>query len=252
MKTTDARLPTGIPATQAGQVSALEGGSAPVRSAAPSLQAPPTTRQPLADQANLRSTARGASSQLALRAEAQGRRQGTRQKRLKTDQVKELGRLERPAFEQLVAQVGGILGQVKSGAGLQEGMAQDTVWARLDEGLGAHREALAAAIQHAVRGPRSQLTKSGVDAMRASGTDTLMLQILARGKLSMSIVRAEMTRLSVGLRDNRLEAADIKKGLVTADGLLQRLALAGAPLEYGFANNGPRDLLLSFAASLHR
>ncbi|MCA9549222.1 MAG: hypothetical protein KC933_04255 [Myxococcales bacterium] len=251
MKTSDVRRPVVTPSTQAGQVGPVAGpeGGAPAH--AQTLQAPPTTRHPLADQPNLRGTTKGPSSQVAVLADNK-RRQGTRQKKLKTDAIKELGRLERPAFARLVGQIGSLLDQAKSAAGLAEGMGQDEIWARLDQAMEHHREELATSIQQAVRGPRSQLTKSGVDAMRASGTDTLMMQILARGKLSMSIVRAEMTRLSKGLREGNLEAADIKKGLVTADGLLQRLALAGAPLEYGYKDNGPRDLLLSFAASLHR
>ena len=255
MKSTDVRFTPAIPTSQAGQVSALDQPPVAPRPAGQPLRAPQTTRQPLPDQANLQTTAREASSQLALRtSESRSRRQGTRQKKLKTEQIRDLGRLERPAFAQLVAHVSDILGRAQGAAGAeaQAELSRGAQWAQLDAGLAPLREELATAIQQAVRGPRSQLTKSGVDAMRASGTDTLMLQILSRGKLSMSIVRSEMTRLSQGLRDDSLSAADVKKGLVTADGLLQRLALAGAPLEYGFQNNGPRDLLLSFAASLHR
>lgn len=251
MKSTDLNTRVGPNTTQALVPSSGVVKSQTPAAVQPNLQPPDVARSPLGESVNLQSSRRQVQGQVALRSGSRPH-QGTRTKKLKTEKLDQLTRLEATSFTALAQTLGEVLGAVRSAVGDTQGIDPSAVHRAIDGALARHRPALSTAIQQAVRGPRSALTKSGIDAMRASGADTLMFHVLLQGHLSMGVVRAEMTRMHEGIKDGGLSVADIKKGLVTADGLLQRFTLAGVDVQHSYKNNGPRDLLLSFASSLHR
>ncbi len=219
----------------------------------PKMVAPDVLRTPLPEAVNVGAAQRQGRGQLAVRGHGTHRpHPGTRTKKLKTDKIAQLTRLEETSFGPVTEHLKQVLGALRSQVGETSGRDATELHAAIDQGLQGHRAAFSGTIQQAVRGPRSTLTKAGIDAMRASGADTLMFQVLVKGQLDMGTVRSEMTRMHEGIKNGELSVADTKKGLVTADGLLQRFALAGVDVQHSFKNNGPRDLLLSFASSLHR
>lgn len=252
MKSTTLKNQSPIPGSNAIDHVANIGSDAAAKVEAQTLRAPDSTRAPLGEQQNLQATQRR-SGQLQVRAGSSTRaHQGTRSKKLKEERIDQLGRLEAVSFGPLAQRLEGVVADLREKVGALEGREAADVHTAVDAALEPHRAPFSTAIQQAIRGPRSALTKRGIDAMRASGADTLMFHVLLSGKLSMRMVHAEMGRLTRGLRGGDLSVTDIKKGLVTADGLLQRFRLAGVSVEHGYAGNGPRDLLLSFASSLHR
>lgn len=255
MKGTDLKTRPSIPGSTAVQqtVPVDKAGNGSVTAQNVALREPDSTRTPLGEQANIGATSRQVHGQLQVRSGRSGRaHQGTRSKKLKEERLDDLGRLERVSFGPLAERLRGVLATVQASIGDIAGRDPKDVHAAIDSAFEPSRASFSTAIQQAIRGPRSSLTKSGIDAMRASGADTLMMHVLIEGKLTMPMVHAEMQRLTQGLRDGRLSVADIKKGLVTADGLLQRFRLAGVEVQHEYKGNGPRDLLLSFASSLHR
>ncbi len=251
MKSTDLNSRLGPNASQAVTPANSTDARVQTPTTTPSLKAPDVGRTPLGESVNVHSTQRQVAGQVALRTGVRTH-QGTRTKKLKTDKIDQLTRLESASFGPLAEKLGQVLADVKSRVGATEGVEPAAVHRAIDGALAPHRADFSTAIQQAVRGPRSALTKSGIDAMRASGADTLMFHVLIQGQLNMGVVRAEMSRMHEGIKSGQLSVADIKKGLVTADGLLQRFALAGVDVQHSHKNNGPRDLLLSFASSLHR
>lgn len=231
-------------------VQKAEGASTPAPQTAAALVHPDVLRAPVADAVNVKTTQRQGRGQLAVR----GHRThpGTRTKKLKTNKVDQLTTLEAASLGPVTEHLKQVLDAVRSQVGPVPGRDATQLHKAIDQALKGHRAAFSSTIQQAVRGPRSTLTKAGIDAMRASGADTLMFQVLLHGRLSMGTVRSEMTRMHDGIKSGDLSLVDTKNGLVTADGLLQRFALAGVDVDHSYKNNGPRDLLLSFASSLHR
>lgn len=254
MKSTDVKTSpaaTGSrPLGSAGSVGKVGDGPDAKKSAPAPLRMPETTRAPLGERPSLEGTARRVHGQVQVRQERA--HQGTRSKKLKEERLDALDEREMASFRTLSATLTGMLDDVRRQVGSLSDRAPADVHGAVDRALSSHREDFTAKARQAIRGKRSMLKRSGLDAMQASGADTLMVHVLLQGKLSMSMVRAEMARLTEGIRGGALSVADVKKGLVTADGLLQRFRLAGVPVDYSHVGNGPRDLLLSFASSLHR
>lgn len=113
-------------------------------------------------------------------------------------------------------------------------------------------EALDRKVLHALRVSKIGRVDARFRAFKRSGADRLLVAVFREGRLTRDLAQAELKRWQALLAEDPTLAADIKEGFRVFDGLAQRLSLAGAPLEYSYKNNGPRDLLSAFASSLHR
>lgn len=116
-------------------------------------------------------------------------------------------------------------------------------------------DAASAELLETMKAARVQKCEPKVEALRRSGLHVLLLETMLRGALSEALVKQHLTRMQDAIRARLTPVQDLKNGILAFDEICQQLALVigkDAPFHYPLDGNRARDLLITYARSLHR
>ncbi len=116
-------------------------------------------------------------------------------------------------------------------------------------------EAFRAALVESLKLASLPKPDAAVAALHKSGLEPLLFAGLEKGRITERMASSELERLGDALKNRTLSAEDIKLGLVALDDIAQLFAGAlgkDGGFRYDHTLNRPRDLMITFARSLHR
>jgi hypothetical protein len=123
------------------------------------------------------------------------------------------------------------------------------------EALRLANEAVTAGLLEALRAAELPKPEHTVAVLKKAGLDVLLTRTLGKGRLTHGMVNAQIDSMRGQLAGRKLSATELRDGILAFDELALRLGfIAGrqGKFEYPATQNRGRDLLITFARSLHR